>query len=130
MWIIPIVQISKVIKMRCGGLQTLVRSVVEVDKVLLPLRGIKSVHVNGISVVLRSDVAASSGEVKSGNVVGTVSVLQLDCLGTCGQGKKLVSKTDTHDGAGVGFHQLAEMVHSGSAVGWVTGSIGTITKGQ
>lgn len=112
------------------GLQTLVRSVVEVDKVLLPLRGIKSGHVNSISVVLRSDVAASSGEVKSGNVVGTVSVLQLDGLGTCGQGKKLVSKTDTHDGAGVGLHQLAEVVHSGSAVSWVTGSIGTTTKGQ
>jgi hypothetical protein len=111
-------------------LQTLVRSVVEVDKVLLPLRGIKSVHVNGVSVVLRSDVAATSGEIKSGNVMGTVSVFQLDGLGTCGQGKKLVSKTDTHDGTGVGLHQLAEVVHGGGAVSWVTRSIGTTAKGQ
>lgn len=100
-----------------------VATVVEVDEVWLPLTG-QGRHINSITVVLAGDVAATSGQVQGGDVVGTVSVLQLDSSGTGCESQQLVAKTDTHDGDLRGLHELAEMVDSLLAMGWVTGSIG------
>jgi hypothetical protein len=100
----------------------LVGAVVEVDEVLLPVGG-NSLDVNGVSVVLRRNVATSGGKVQSRDVVGTVSVLELNRFGTGGQRKKLVTKADSHNGASVGVHQLLEVEDSLLTVGWVSGTV-------
>lgn len=96
--------------------------VVEVDEVWLPSSG-KSIDVNGVTVVLRGDVASAGGEIESWDIVCSVSVLELDCSSASGKSEKLVAETDTHDRAVVGFDQLSEMVDGGSAVGWVSWSV-------
>lgn len=102
---------------------TLVGRVVQVDEVLLELaRNGRSI--NGITVVLRGNVALSSHQVEGWNVVGTVTVLHLDGLATNGHGQKLVTKTDTHDRELRRVHQLAEVVAGGAAVSRVTGTVG------
>jgi len=101
----------------------LVGRVVEVDEVLLEL-GRDSGSINCVTVVLRGNVALSSHQVESRNVVGTVTVLHLDGLSTNGHGEKLVAKTDTHDGDLRGLHKLAEVVAGSAAVGWVTRTVG------
>jgi hypothetical protein len=103
--------------------QTLVRLVVKVGEVLPPLTG-EGGGVNSVSVVLRGDVALASAEVESRDVVGTVSVLELDGLRASGEGNQLVTHADTHDGHLGGLEQLAEVEHGLCAVGWVTGSVG------
>lgn len=100
----------------------LVATVVEVDKVLLELAG-ESAGVNGVTVVLAGDVALASGQVKGGNVVSTVAVLELNGAGTDGEGQKLVAQANTHDGDGRGLHQASEVVDSVLAVSRVTGTV-------
>lgn len=97
--------------------------VVEVDEVLLEL-GWDGGGIDGVSVVLRSDVAFASHEIQSGDVVGAVTVFHLGSAGTDGNGKKLVAQTDTHDGDLRSRHELGEVVAGGTAVGWVTGTVG------
>jgi hypothetical protein len=55
----------------------LVGAVVQIDKVLLSVGG-NGLDVHGVSVVLGGDVAASGGHAQHGNVMGMVSVLELD----------------------------------------------------
>jgi hypothetical protein len=103
--------------------RTLVAAIVQVDEVLLILLG-KSGSVNGISVILGCDVALTGGQIESGNVVGTVSVLELDGAGTRSKSKQLVTKANTHDWELGGFHQSAQMVDSLLAVSWVARTVG------
>ena len=102
---------------------TLVGAVVEVDEVLLEVGG-EGADINGITVVLRGDVALTGGQVKSRNVVGTVTILELNGLGTDSEGKKLVTKADTHDRNGGSLHELGEVVDGLLAVSGVTGAVG------
>ena len=102
--------------------ETLVGLVVQVGEVLPPLAG-ESGGVNCVSVVLRGDVALASAQVESWDVVGTVTVLELDGLSTSSKGDQLVTHADTHDGNLRGLEQLAEVVHGLCAVGWVTWAI-------
>ena len=103
--------------------ETFVRLIVEVGEVLPPLAG-QSGGVDGVSVVLRSDVALAGAQVESGDVVGTVTVLELDSLSTSSKGDQLVTHADAHNRDLRGLEQLAEVVHSLCAVGWVTGAVG------
>ena len=102
---------------------TLVGAVVKVDEVLLEVRG-EGADINGITVVLRGDVALTGGQVKSRDVVGTVTILELDGLGTNSEGKKLVTKADTHDRNRGSLHELGKVVDGLLAVSGVTGAVG------
>jgi hypothetical protein len=103
--------------------ETLVRLVVQVGEVFPPLAG-EGGRVNSISVVLRSDVALSSGKVKGRDVVGTVAILELDGLGSSSESNELVAHAYTHNRDLRGLKQLAKVVHSRRAVGGVTGAVG------
>jgi hypothetical protein len=103
--------------------QTLVGLVVEVGEVLPPVAG-QGRGVDGVSVVLRGDVALASGEVESRDVVSAVSVLQLDRLSTSGQSNQLVTHANTHDGDLRGLEQLAEVVDGRRAMSWVARAVG------
>jgi hypothetical protein len=105
-----------------GVNEALVGLVVQVGKVLLPLAA-ESSRVNSVSVVLRSDVALSSGEIQSGDVVGTVAVLELDGLSSGSESDELVTHAYAHHGDLGSLEQLAEVVHGGSAVSGVTGTV-------
>jgi hypothetical protein len=102
---------------------TLVRAVVQVGEVLLPVL-VHGGRVDGVTVVLRSDVALAGEEVESRDVVSTVAVLHLDGVGAGGDGQQLVAKTDAHDGDLGGGHKLAEVVGGAAAVGGVTRTVG------
>lgn len=102
---------------------TLVGAVVEVDKVLLEVAG-QGAGVDGITVVLAGNMALTGGQVERRNVVGTVTILELDGLGTNGKSQKLVAKANTHDGNGGGLHQAGKVVDSLLAMGRVTGAVG------
>jgi hypothetical protein len=102
---------------------TLVAGVVQVDEVWLPVRG-QSGCIHGVTVVLAGDVAATSSQVESRDVVGTVTVLQLDGASASSQSKELVTQADTEDGDLRGLHQAAEVVGGVLAMGRVTGAVG------
>jgi len=102
---------------------TLVGAVVEVGEVLLEVL-VHGGRVDGVTVVLRSDVALAGEEVESRDVVSTVTVLHLDSVSAGSNGQQLVAKTDAHDGNLGGGHQLAEVVGGAAAVGGVTGTVG------
>ena len=105
------------------GMYTFVTGVVEVDEIFFPFAG-EGGCVDGVTVVLAGDVAATGCQVESWDVVSTVAVLEFDGSGTGGQGEQLVSKTDAHNGDLGRFHQFAEMVDCILAMGWVTGTVG------
>ena len=75
---------------------TFVGSIIQVDEVFLEI-GWESSHINGITVVLTGNVALTGGQIKSWDVVGTVSVLELDGAGTSCKSKQLMSQADTKD---------------------------------
>ena len=60
---------------------TLVTAIIQVDKVLLVLFG-EGCGVNCITVVLTGDMTLPSRQVQGWDIVGTVSVLELDSTGT------------------------------------------------
>jgi hypothetical protein len=101
----------------------LVGLVVEVREVLSPLTAERS-RIDSVSVVLRGDVALARGEVEGGDVVGAVAVLELDRLGSGGEGDELVTHAYTHDGDLRRLEQLAEVVDGRRAVGGVTRAVG------
>jgi hypothetical protein len=103
--------------------QAFVGLVVEIREVLPPVLG-EGRGVDGVPVVLRGDVAPAGGEVECRDVVSTVAVLQLDRLCASSESDQLVTHTDAHDGDLGAFEQFAEVVHSRSAVSWVTRSVG------
>ena len=75
-------------------------------------------------MVLTGDVAAASAHVQSGNVVSSVSVLELDGASTSGQSQELVTQADTKDRNLGGLHQAVQVVCGLLAVGGVTGTVG------
>jgi len=102
---------------------TLVGSVVQVDEVLLEVAR-ESAGVDGVTVVLAGDVAETGGQVESGDVVGSVTVLELDGASADSKSQELVTQTDTHDGNVRGFHKTGKVVNSSLAMGRVTGTVG------
>jgi len=106
-----------------GTGQTFVRAIVEVDEVLLVLLG-KSGSINSITVVLTGNVALAGCQVKGGNVVSAVSVLELDGSSTGCKSKQLVTETDTHDRNLRRLHQSAQVIDCFLAVSWVTRAVG------
>ena len=106
-----------------GKVRTFIARVVQVNKVWLPVRWQRT-DVNGISMVLAGDVAAASAQVQRGNVVSTVSVLQLYSASTGCQSQKLVTQADAEDGDLRSLHQATEVISSRLAMGGVTGAIG------
>lgn len=103
--------------------QSLVRLVIQVGEVLPPLARQRR-RVDSVSVVLRGNVALARAQIKSRDVVGTVTVLQLDRLGTSGKGNQLVAHTDAHNRDLRSLKQLLEIVHRLCAVSWVTRTVG------
>jgi len=102
---------------------TLVAAVVQVDKVLLPVTR-QGAGIHSIAMVLACNMALPSGQVEGGDVVGSVTVLQLDCTSTSCQSKQLMAEANTHDGDLGGLHQHLQVVHGGLAVGRVTRAVG------
>lgn len=101
---------------------SLVAAIVEVDKVLLEI-GVKSAGINGITVVLASNVALTSGQVQRRDVVSTVTVLHLDGASTGGQSQKLVAQADTHDWDRRRLNQSGQVVNGVLAMSWVTRAV-------
>jgi hypothetical protein len=106
-----------------GRGQTFVRAIVKVHEVLFEFCG-EGGGIDCVAVVLRRDVALSSRQVQSGDVVSTVSVLELDGSGTGCEGEELVTETDTHDWDLGGFHEAGQMVDCFLAMGRVTRAVG------
>ena len=79
--------------------QPFVTLVVQIDKVLFPVRG-QGRSVDGVAMVLGCDVAFASRQVERRDVVGTVTIFELDGSGSGGEGEKLMAETDAHDGDG------------------------------
>jgi len=102
---------------------TLVALVVQVHEVRLPVRR-QGVSVDGVTVVLAGDVAATGAQVQSRDVVGPVTVLELDGPAAGSQSQQLVAETDAEDGNLGGLHQTLQVVDSVLAVGGVTGAVG------
>jgi hypothetical protein len=85
----------------------------------------KSVRVNRVPVILGSNIAASRSQIYAWLVHSTVSILELVGFGTAGQGKKLVPKADTKNGAGnFEVESILDGLDSIRAHGGVTRSIG------
>ena len=61
---------------------TFVTAIVQVDEILLVLLR-KGSGINGVSVVLGSDMALAGCQIEGGDVVSSVSILELDGTGTC-----------------------------------------------
>ncbi|KAI6748599.1 hypothetical protein HG530_015372 [Fusarium avenaceum] len=101
----------------------LVGTIVKVDKVLLVVAG-EGAGVDGVTVVLAGDVAQASSQVESGNVVSSVTILELDGAGTDCKSQKLMAQTNTHDGDVGGLHEAGKVVDSGLAMGRVAGAVG------
>ena len=80
-----------------GGVDSFVRSIVGVDEQFFPRR-FESCDVDGVSVILRGDVASTGDEGCAGDVRSSVSVLELERVGSGREGEKLMSETDTEDG--------------------------------
>lgn len=57
-------------------------------------------------------MAATCREIERGDVVRAVAILQFYRLSAGGECQELMSKTDTHDGAGVRFHEFTQVVDS------------------
>ncbi|KAI3479544.1 hypothetical protein L1887_58356 [Cichorium endivia] len=109
-----------------GGVDTLVGVVVGVGEEGLPASG-EGVGVDGETVVLGGDVAAAADLVGTGDVVATVTELELLGLGTGGESEQLVTETDTEDGDHVGalaLEQLGDAGDGGAARDRVTGTVG------
>lgn len=90
----------------------LVAAIVQVDEILFPVRGRDRRHVDCVSVILGSNVAATCREIEGGDVVRTIAVLQFYRLSAGSEREELVSETNAHDGASVRFHKLTQMVDS------------------
>lgn len=75
-------------------------------------------------MVLGRNLALSSRQVQSRDIVGTVSILQLNGSGTSCESEELMAETDTHDRNLGGFHQAGQMVDCLLAMGWITGAVG------
>lgn len=101
---------------------TLIARIIQVHKEWLPVRR-QRVHVNGVSVVLTGDVAATGRQVQRRDVVSSVAVLQLDGTGTRGQRQQLMTQANTENRDLRSFHQLSKMVHGVLAVRRVTRSV-------
>jgi hypothetical protein len=102
---------------------TLVGTVVQVDEVLLEVAG-ESAGVDSITVVLAGNVAETGGQVESGDVMGSVTILELDGASTDSKSQKLVTQTNTHDGDVGGLHEAGKVVNGSLAMGRVTGTVG------
>ena len=103
--------------------KTLVGLVVQVGEVLPPVSR-EGGGIDGITVVLGSDVALSGGKVKRRDVVRTVAILELDGLSTGSEGEQLVTHANAHHRNLGGLEQPAEVVHGRGAVSRVTRAVG------
>ena len=102
---------------------TFVAVVVGVDKELVPALG-QSLGVDGITVVLRGDVALSGEHVGARNVVAAVTELHLEGFGAGSASEQLVSKTDTEDRCPGLLQSCLNVLDSVLHHGGVTGSVG------
>jgi hypothetical protein len=106
-----------------GVPDTFVAVVVGVDEELVPaLR--QSLGVDGVTVVLRSDVALSGEHVGARNVVSAVTELHLEGFGASSASEQLVSKTDTEDGCPCLLQSCLNVLDSVLHHRWVTRSVG------
>lgn len=102
---------------------TLVAVVVGIDEKLVPaLR--QSLGVDGVTVVLRGDVALSGENVGARNVVAAVTELHLEGFGASSASEQLVSKTNTEDGCPGFLQSRLDVLDCVFHHSWVTGSVG------
>lgn len=108
---------------RMEKVRTFIARVIQVNKVWLPVRW-QGRNINGISMVLASDVAPASAQIQSRDVMSTVAVLQLDSTSTSSQGQELMTQADSEDGDLGSLHQATKVIGGRLAMGWVTGAVG------
>jgi hypothetical protein len=106
-----------------GVVDTLVATVVGVDKELLPAVG-QAVGVDGETVVLRSDVTLASDHAGARNVVASVTELHLLGGGAGSTGEELMTQADTEDGDLVLLEDGSDVLNGGLEHGGVTGTVG------
>ena len=75
-------------------------------------------------MILACDVAPARSQVKGGDVVRAVAVLELDGTRARRQREQLVAQADAHDRHRRLVHQPAQVVHGGLAVRRVAGPVG------
>lgn len=76
---------------------TLVGSIVDVTPCFGP-SGRKTGGIDSVPVILGGDVTTSREEVERWNILGTVTVLEFDSLGSRCEREELMSQTDSEDG--------------------------------
>ena len=106
-----------------GVSDTLVAVIVGVHEKLVPA-GREGLGVDGVTVVLGSDVALSGEHVGARNVVTAVTELHLEGLGAGGTSKKLVTETDTEDRCPGLLHSGLNVLNGVLHDGWITRSVG------
>lgn len=67
-----------------------VAGIIQIYKVRLPILG-KCRSINGVTMVLRCNMASACGQVQSWDVVGTVAVFELNGFRAYSQGDKLMA---------------------------------------
>ncbi|RUS29418.1 LOW QUALITY PROTEIN: hypothetical protein BC938DRAFT_480691 [Jimgerdemannia flammicorona] len=110
----------------------LVRTVIGVDKEFLVVLG-KGRDVDGISVVLRGNVASAGEHICARDVVTAVTVLHLLGLGAGGEGQELVAQTNTKDRFRGGLEHGAETSDGGldhGRVAWPVGDKDAVELGD
>jgi hypothetical protein len=122
LWIMPVVVSCLAIWRKVEEGLTFVTAVVEVDEIFLVFVW-QSSGINRVAVVLTRDVALAGCQVQSWDVVGSISVFELDGAGTGCEGEELVAEAYTHDWDLGGLHQPAQVVDGLLAVGWVTWAV-------
>src|SRR5438105_2700598 len=87
----------------------LIAGVIKVDEILLPiLREGRGVH--SITVILTGDVTPPTRQVKSRDVVRSVSIFQFYRSSTSRQSEELVAQADTHNRDLRRLHEFTEMI--------------------
>jgi hypothetical protein len=93
---------------RKGRGLTFVGAIVQVHEVLFEFCG-EGWSVDCVAVVLGRDMALSGCQVQSRDVMGAVTVLELDGSGTSCKSKELMAETDTHDWDWRGFQEAGQV---------------------
>lgn len=75
-------------------------------------------------MVLARDVASSRSQVQRWDVMGTITILELDGSSACGQCEQLMPQADTHDRDLRRVHQFPQVIDRLLAMSWVTRAVG------
>lgn len=102
---------------------TLVTAVIGVDEEFLPAGG-QAGSIDGVTVILRSDVTFSGHHACAGDIVTAVSELHFLCLGPDGSSEQLMAQANTEDGCAVLLNGGGNAIHGGIHDSRITRTVG------